>query len=376
MSVELRRHRRSMFALACVTAMSSAVVHVSTAQDPPKPTKEVVEKLTPPPAANAQMQRVLDKLASLGGKPIETLTPEEARKQPSPADAALAIKKEMDLPKVTPPGVDTEDEKIEVDNPVGGEKNVNVRVYTPEGTTSDAKLPVVLYIHGGGWVIATNDTYDGSARSLSKQLNAIVVSPEYRKAPEHPYPAAHDDVWNTYTWLQTHAGDWKGDVNKIAVVGESAGGNMATFVCIKAKETGTKPPVAQVLVYPLVGSDLDNESYRENVAAKPLNKAMIKWFTTKTVQNADAMKDPHLFPLTNKADLKGLPPATVILAQIDPLRTEGEAYAAALKSAGVDTEVKLYDGVTHEFFGLADVVDEAKDAQALAVSRLKAAFGS
>ena len=363
--------RASILALACCAALAGVV----SAREPASASEQAMQKMVPPPPANAKMQKVLDALASLEPKPIETLTPEEARKQPSIAEAALKVKKEMDLPAVTPEGVDSDDEEITLND---GTKDfdLDIRVYTPEGTADDARLPVVLYIHGGGWVIATNDTYDASARSLSKQLNAIVVSPEYRKAPENPYPAAHNDVFNTYVWLQTNAAKYKGDANKIAVVGESAGGNMATVTCLMAKEKGIKLPVAQVLVYPLVGSDMDNESYKDSANAKPLNKAMVKWFSTKTIQDPAAMKDPHLFPLTNKADLKGLPPATVIGAEIDPLRTEGKEYADALKAAGVDTEYKLYTGVTHEFFGLAGLVDEATDAQALAVSRLKMAFGN
>lgn len=323
---------------------------------------------TPPPA-NASMQKVLDALASLDPKPIETLTPEEARKQPSIAEAALKVKKEMGLPTVTPEGVDTDDRAMSE-----GDNRFEVRVFTPEGTADDARLPVVLYIHGGGWVIATNDTYDASARSLSKQLNAIVVSPEYRKAPEFPFPASHDDVFATNRWLLEKAGDNKGDANKIAVVGESAGGNMATALCLMARDAGVKQPVAQVLVYPLVSSNADRASIKANANAKPLNAAMLKWFATKEVLSNDAAKSPLMFPLDH-ADVSGLPPATVILAEIDPLHDEGAAYAEKLKQAGVDVQVKDYKGVTHEFFGLADLVPEAKDAQGVAVARLNAAFG-
>ena len=362
MLIDLLKRRRLVALLACCTS----VVGCAMAQDQGPDQGEMAKQA--PPKANAQMQKVLDHHAKLNPKPIETLSQQEARKQPSPADAVTALKKEMGMPTGPLPGVKSEDRSIG-----DGDQKIPVRIYTPDGAGDNANLPVVVYYHGGGFVIATIDTYDASSRSLSKQLNAVVVSVEYRKAPENPFPASHEDSYAALQWVANHAAELKGDPSKIAVAGESAGGNLANAVCLMARDRGGKMPVAQVLVYPVVDNDTNTESYKENANAKPLNRATMKWFFTKEGQATQPQMKPYLLPLKN-ADVKGLPPTTIILAQIDPLRSEGEAYAAKLKTAGIDTEVKLYEGVTHEFFGMADVVDEAKDAQALAVSRLKKAF--
>ncbi len=313
-----------------------------------------------------QMKAVLDELAALGGKPIETLTPEEARKQPTPADAVAKLLKKQDKKGPEPVG-DVDNTKVTV-----GDHSVAVRVYTPKG---DGPFPVILYIHGGGWVIADLDTYDASPRALANAVGAIVVSTHYRQAPEFKFPAAHEDVFGVYQALVKN--EWKRnyDSKRIAVVGESAGGNMAAAVCLMAKERGIMLPLYQVLVYPVADlTDLDSPSYRENAAAKPLNKAMIEWFGKHTLANPGDAKNPLLSLVLAGDALKALPPATIINAQIDPLKSDGDKLAKALTEAGVKVNHKIYDGVVHEFFGMGAVVDKAKDAQQLAAADLKAAL--
>lgn len=312
------------------------------------------------------MKAVLDALASLAGKPIETLSPEEARKQPTPADAVKKVMKEQGKKGPEPVG-DVDNTKVDL-----GDRKVDIRIYTPKG---DGPFPVVLYIHGGGWVIADLDTYDSSPRALCNALQAVVISTDYRHAPESKFPSAHEDVFGVYQWVVKNGAKKNYDSKRVAIVGESAGGNMACAVSLMAKERGLPLPLHQVLVYPVAdATNTDRPSYQENADAKPLNKAMMIWFTKHTLANPDDAKNPHLSLLLAGDALKGLPPTTIINAQIDPLRSDGEALAKALQAAGVPTKQKTYDGVTHEFFGMGAVVDKAREAVDFAATEIRAAL--
>lgn len=309
---------------------------------------------------DSDMKKVLDNLQSRNGKPIETLTAVEARQQPSPADAVkdiLSKDKKAKEPKLA------EVREIQV---AGAAGMIPARVYVPEGK---GPFPVVVYYHGGGFVIATNDTYDATPRSLAEQTKAIFVSVEYRKAPEAKFPAAHDDAFAAYKWVLENAKTFNGDPKFVAVAGESAGGNLALNVAIKARDTGVKIPVHELLVYPIAGSDMNTESYNEHASAKPLSKPMMSWFIKQYTSKPEEANDTRLNLVA--ASLKGLSPATVITADIDPLKTDGKNLADKLKDAGVKVEYKNYKGVTHEFFGMAAVVGEAKDAQRFAAKELK-----
>lgn len=316
--------------------------------------------------ADSDMKKVLEQLQSLGGKPIENLSAKEARQQPTPADAVKAVLK-----------ADGKDPAKEMAKMNVATKDVTwgnglpARIYMPADADKDGKLPVIVYYHGGGWVIADIDVYDASPRSLAKKAKAIVVAPEYRKGPEHKFPAAHEDAFAAYQWALKNAASWGGDPGQVAVLGESAGGNLAANVAIAARDKGVQMPAGMVLVYPVAQTDMKTESYRKNENAKPLNKAMMKWFVKNELPK-DALKDPRIDLV--HANLKGLPPATVITAEIDPLMSDGKMLADALKDAGVDTAYKNYDGVTHEFFGMAAVVGDADKAQDYAVDQLKDDF--
>ena len=312
-----------------------------------------------------EMQVVIDKLISLGGKPIETLTAAEARMQPTPTDAVMAVMKEHNMPMPTAL-CDTMGKDI----PVTGGKT-HVRIYTPQAGT--APYPVIVYYHGGGYVIADINVYGGSTQGLCEQTGAIIVSVEYPKGPEHKFPAAHNVAFDAYKWVLKNAASFKGDASKIALVGESAGGNLATNVSIMARDKKLQMPLYQVLVYPVASNDMNNESYTKYAAAKPLNKAMMAWFVKNYLVSTDQSADPRISLV--KANLAGLPKTLIIGAEIDPLQSEGKLLNDKLKAANVDTEYKLYDGVTHEFFGMATVVPQAKDAQALASKNLKSALG-
>ncbi len=364
-------------------ALALSLVGMTACSQSPNPDQEAATPAATAPAAPAaapqaatapqadpQMQAVLDQLGKLGGKPIETLEPAEARKQPTPADAVKAlIQSQGKTP--TPEAVG----KVEDRTFPGPAGPVKVRVYTPAGagTAAGAPRPVVLYIHGGGWVIADLDTYDASPRAIANAADAIVVSTHYRQGPEHKFPAAHDDTLAAYKWLLANAASLGGDPKRVAVVGESAGGNMAANVAIAARDQKLQAPVHQVLIYPVADASMSTPSYTENANAKPLNKPMMEWFARHYLPSAESAKDPRI-ALVGRKDLAGLAPATVVLAQIDPLRSEGEQYGQALQGAGVPVTIKNYDGVAHEFFGMAPVVDKAKQAQQLVGQQLKSAF--
>lgn len=315
--------------------------------------------------ADGNMKAVLTELKSLGGKPIETLSAEEAREQPTPADAVKALLKAQGKSAAPEPVG-----KIENANIAGPGGSIPIRIYSPNG---DGPFPVIVYYHGGGWVIATIDTYDASPRALSNAAKAVVVAVEYRKGPEHKFPAAHEDAYIAYAWVLANADKINGDHRRIAVAGESAGGNLAAGVALMAKKMGKRMPVHQVLVYPVTGYDFNTPSYQENANAKPLNKAMMPWFFEKYLKTPADAESPFI-SLVRAKDLEGLPPATIITAEIDPLRSDGRQYADRLKEAGVPVNYKNYEGVTHEFFGMTAVLDEAKAAVKQAAGDLTKAF--
>ena len=315
------------------------------------------------------MQMVLDALAGLGGKPIETLTPAEARMQPSAADGAKAAMAQKGMPTTPDASVTTQD------IPYGTDAQQFARIYRPAAApTGGAAMPVIVYYHGGGWVIADVATYDAAPRAMAKALNAIVVSVEYRHAPEFKFPAQHDDAAAAYRWVLQNAASWGGDPAKIAVAGESAGGNLAVATAIYARDNRLTVPRHIVSVYPIANSSMVLPSRRDSANAKPLNGAMLKWFGHYYQANAADARDPRLNLVA--ANLRGLPPTTIINAQIDPLRSDGETLATAMRAAGVRVEQKTFPGVTHEFFGMAKIVRGAKDANDLAVARLRAAFAA
>jgi acetyl esterase len=324
---------------------------------------------TTPGKPDMMMQKVLDTLAGLGGKPIETLSPEEARRQPTPTDAVQKILRDTVKDEDPTLGIQTRD--ITIDGAAGP---LQARIYSPNLDSDDLK-PLVVYFHGGGFVIADLDVYDGGPRGVSRFADVVVLSVHYRQAPENKFPAAHDDAVAVWMWALDNAQSIGGDPRKVAVMGESAGGNLAINVSIAARDQGLQAPAHQVLVYPLVGNDLNTESYIENANAKPLNKPMIEWFVEHTFNDQSETSDPRV-NVVGAANLSGLPSSTVILAEIDPLRTEGEQLAEKLEAAGVDVRHKTFNGSTHEFFGMGLVVPDAAAAQTFAAHELKRAFGT
>lgn len=308
------------------------------------------------------MQKVLDALAARGPKPIETLSPQEARQQPTAADGAQDVMRTRGLDPNDDLGVATKD--FEIPTTWGA---IKARLYGKQD--DEGTKPVVVYFRGGGWVIASLDVYDATPRSLAKATDCIFVSCDYRMAPEHKFPAAHDDAWEAWNWVTRSAASFGGDPERVAVMGESAGGNLAANVAIRARDEGGVQPAAVVLVYPVAGNDMNTESYVENANAKPLNKAMMQWFVGHVFQNQAQAADPRINLVA--VDLADLPPTMIIGAEIDPLRSEGRQLAERLEAAGNDGSYKCYEGVTHEFFGMGLVVKDAAVAQGKVAFELK-----
>jgi acetyl esterase/lipase len=308
---------------------------------------------------------VLDALKVLGAKPFHELSVAEARNQPSASDAARTVQRDKKVSPMPEAKVMTKD--IAIPSAAGA---LPARVYIPEG---DGPFPVILYFHGGGWVLADVNVYDATPRALALGAKAIVVSADYHHAPESKFPAQHDDAWAAYTWTVENIHTLNGDGTRIAVAGESAGANLAANVALMAKERKTTLPVHQLLVYPITGNDTNTPSYQENADAAPLGKADMEWFISNVFASKDQTSDPRI-NLVARDDLAGLPPATVVTAQIDPLRFEGTAYAERLKEAGVEVNHIDVEGVTHEFFGMGKVLDKAKQTMEAANADLIAAF--
>ncbi|RAI58090.1 alpha/beta hydrolase [Roseicella frigidaeris] len=317
--------------------------------------------------ADPAMGQVLQAFIDLGAKPVSTLSVEQARRQPSMADAARRVMQQQGLPTTPRPVAQVLD--LMIPGPRG---RIPARLYNPGG--GNARLPLILYWHGGGWVIADLDTYDASARALAAETGAIVLSCHYRQAPEHKFPAAHDDALAAYAWAVGHAERLGADRHRVALAGESAGGNLALATALGARDQRMPMPAHMLLVYPVAGTDTRTPSYLENTAAIPLGRDDVLWFVDKLTRSPLDLQDPRL-DVIGKADLRGLPPATILNAGIDPLRSDGERLAQALRAAGVAAEQRTWAGATHEFFGLAAVVPDAAEAQRLAATRLRGALG-
>lgn len=332
----------------------------------PNPVVNAISNAVGALRTDPDMHELAKAFDELEPKAIEKLSATEARAQPTIADAVkrLLHKHGRDsAPEQLVPGVVRSELGIPTDN-----GTLHALVYTPAGNGGD--LPVVVFFHGGGWVIASAEVYDASARGLAREAHAIVVSVDYRLAPENRFPAAWDDALESYRWALDNARSLGGDPARIALAGESAGGNLALATAIAARDAGLPAPRHVLAVYPVAqAGSLHTESYIENAIAKPLNKAMMEWFFDHVLRS-DADKRDTRLDLVD-ADLAGLPPVTIISAAIDPLRSDGRRLEDAIKDAGGLVERHVYTGVPHEFFGCAAVVEKAREAQAFAGVRLR-----
>ncbi|WP_426957637.1 alpha/beta hydrolase [Muricoccus radiodurans] len=331
------------------------------------PTDRMGVPADPSGRADPEMKGLLESFVGLGPRPIETLTPAEARRQPNIANAVQA--RTIALGRV--PTMRPMERVEEITMSIGGRSAMG-RLYSPQ-PASAGPLPVVLYFHGGGWVIANPDVYDSSARAIAAETGAIVIAVRYRQGPEVRFPGAHEDAAIAYSWLAVNAATIGGDPTRLAVAGESAGGNLAINAAIFARDSRLTMPRAIVAVYPVGGTDTETPSYNSFANARPLNKPMVLWFVQNYTNGPQDLQDPRL-DIYRRANLRGLPRTILVNAEIDPLADDGTRLADALRAAGVSVNARVYPGVTHEFFGADAVLTKAKDAQAFVGAELKAAF--
>lgn len=249
--------------------------------------------------------------------------------------------------------------------------DIPIRVYWPERTND---TPIVVYYHGGAWVRGNLDTHDNTCRSIARRTPAIVVSVEYRKAPENPFPAGLDDAWAALQWVARGASELGGDRRRIAVAGDSAGGNLAAAISIMARDRGRPKILHQALIYPATNlADLDTDSHRDFAHGYLLTRETIEQARDVYVPDLDDRTDPRVSPLL-AGRFGGLPSATIITAGFDPLRDEGEAYGERLREAGVDVEIVRFVDVVHGFVGMDGVMPQASEALDRVAAGLRRAF--
>ena len=242
------------------------------------------------------------------------------------------------------------------------------------GPSDEAGLPVVVFFHGGGWVIGDLESHDHMARVFASKAECVVVAVDYRLAPEHKFPSAADDAWAALEYVATHAEELGVDADRIAVAGDSAGGNLAAVVAVQARDSEHVEVISQVLLYPVTDGECDRPSMAENAEGYMLTRSAMDWFHEQYAADDGDRRDPRYSPIY--ADLEGVAPAVVVTAEYDPLRDQGNAYAVALSDAGVDVVHTQYEGMIHGFFSMDAGLDSAKEAQDDVAAALKAAFAA
>ena len=291
-----------------------------------------------------QVKKVLEDTAALGLPAYVDLSPAGARKQM--LDQAPAVEPRLSVKRV-------ENRTIP-----GSAGNIPIRLYYPEG---DVPFPVVVYFHGGGWVIGDLDTHHAFCHALAKTSNCLVVSVDYRLAPEHPYPAAVEDSYAATCWVAENSERIQADPDRLAVCGDSAGGHLAAVVSMMARDRKGPRIDLQVLIYPITDYNFDTPSYIENGKDYNLSRDLMIWFWNHFLNDESEAVDPYVSPLRAE-DLSNLPRALLLTAGYDPLRDEGEAYAEKLQAAGVKATLTRYTGMIHAFIRMTAALDKAIEA--------------
>jgi len=296
-------------------------------------------------ALDPQAAAFLKELAELGAEPLHNLTPAEAR-------AAVIPFKELGGEPEAVGGILN-------DFIPGPTADLPVRIYRPIDGSADELLPGLIYFHGSGWMVQNIGLFDPVSRAISNRTGCVLVAVNYQKAPEHKFPIPFDDCYAATEWVFENAADYGIDRDRIGVIGDSAGGNLAAAVTLKARDVGGPKIACQVLIYPAVQYGWDTRSSLANAEGYFLERAAMEYFWNHYVRNPSDGENPYCAPLVAD-DHSGLPAALVVSAEFDPLRDDGEHYADKLRLAGVPVKFSLYEGQIHGFLGMGGVLDATK----------------
>ena len=303
-------------------------------------------------ALDPQAKVILDLMAD-SGFTFEGMTPEQLRSRmamtnmPSPVE--LASITDRTIP--------------------GPEGPVPVRIYRP---SADSGLPVTVFFHGGGWVIGDLESHDHCCRTIAAKANCVVVAVDYRLAPEAKFPAAVDDAWAATEWVATHGDELDVDVSRLAVAGDSAGGNLAAVVANMSRDHDHVEVIQQALIYPVTDGACDRPSMTDNAEGYLLTSTAMDFFHGHYLRSDADIADPRYSPIVS--DLVGAPPAVVVTAEFDPLRDQGNEYAEKLAASGVEVDHVEYEGMFHGFFSMDAGLDVASKAQDQVAAALRNAF--
>jgi acetyl esterase len=312
-------------------------------------------------ALDPQAQAVIELAIKAGRPPYHTLSPKEARQ-------LFLETRPFSTP--APPAIGTV-RNLAAEGPVG---QIPLRLYRPAGVSDATPLPVYVYFHGGGWVIGDLESHDVLCRQLTAESGACVIAVDYRLAPEHKFPAAADDAWAATLWIVGHAAELGLDAGRLAVGGDSAGGNLAAVVALMARDAGGPAIALQVLIYPVTDVGRESPSYADFADGYMLTRDSMRWFTAHYLGRKEEANDWRVSPL-RAPSLVGLPPALILTAGFDPLRDEGAAYATRLREAGVTVDYVSFGGMIHGFVGMGRVLDSALRAVSLIGASLRQALG-
>jgi len=311
-------------------------------------------------ALDPQAAHVIELIVKSGRPPYHQLAPKDARE----------LFRET-RPASTPPAPQIGAvRELEADGPHGA---IPLRLYRPAGVADSRRLPVLVFFHGGGWVIGDLETHDVLCRQVTAEAGVSVIAVDYRLAPEHKFPAAVDDAWAATRWIAAHAAELSVNPERLAVGGDSAGGNLAAVVALLARDAGGPRIALQILLYPVTDLVSESQSYADLADGYMLTRDSMRWFRAQYLAREEDAADWRVSPL-RAPSLAGLPPALVVTAGYDPLRDEGEAYAKKLRNAGVSVDAVSFGGMIHGFVPMGRLIDAAFRAVTLIAGSLHQAL--
>mgnify|MGYP003304502477 FL=1 len=299
------------------------------------------------------MEKILLKRNQEARQPVHELSPTQAREQERLEGSTHKAPDKYTVTDRLVPGL---------------QGNLTARIYTPKG---DGPFPILIWLHGGGWVTGDLDLSQTTPINLCTQANYVVASVGYRLAPETKFPGPVEDCYAAAAWIRDNAINLNGIPGKVCIGGSSAGGNLAAAVCLMTRDRGAQQFLFQLLIYPVTSSTTETESYQLYSSGYGLEKESMDWFIRQYLNDEQDLLNPYAMPL-NATNLEGLCAAMIITAECDPLRDEGEAYAHRLRRANIPTDYACYSGMVHGFFSMTDILPQSRDAVAAVVTKLTA----